>query len=162
MYALIMGESEVPVTPLICNAELSYLIQRNEIEDLHFCYFLSPSFSHVENVSCGDDIVGQSSLSDNVTHMMTSLLLKEPSSAMHSSNVNLSSYQTNVTSLVQKLLNDYKDVFSTDLPLGLPPDCTITHGINLMDSNKPVGRPPYRLSASEASEVAKQPLYLIQ
>ena len=162
VHVLIMGESEVPATPLICNAKLSYLIQRNEIEDLHFCYFMSPSFSHVENVSCDDDIVGQSSLSDNVTHMMTSLLLKEPSSAMHSSNVNLSSNQTNVTSLVQRLINDYKDVFPADLPPSLPPDRTITHGIDLMDGSKPVSRPPYRLSASEASEVEKQLADLIQ
>ena len=157
-----MGEIKVPATPLICNTELSYLIQRNEIEDLRFCYFMSPSFSHVENVSCDDDTVGQSSLSDNVTHIMTSLLLKEPSSAMHSSNVNLSSNQTNVTSLVQKLLNDYKDVFPADLPPGLPPDCTITHGIDLMYGSKPVSHPPYHLSASEASEVEKQLADLIQ
>ena len=162
VHVLIMGESEVPTTPLICNAKLSYLIQRNEIEDLHFCYFMYPSFLHVDNVSCDDDIVGQYSLSDNATHMMNSLLLKETSSTMHSSNVNLSSNQTNVTSLVQKLLNDYKDVFPADLPPGLPPDRTITHGIDLMDGSKPVSRPPYRLSASEASEVEKQLADLIQ
>ena len=81
---------------------------------------------------------------------------------MHSSNVKLSSNQTNVTSLVQKLLKDYEDVFSTDLPSSLPPDRTITHGINLMHGSKPVSRPPYRLSASEASEVEKQLADLIQ
>ena len=116
MHVLIMGESEVPATPLICNAKLSYLIHGNEIEDLHFCYYMSPSFSYDENVSCDDVSAVQSSLSENATHFLTSLLLKESSSAMHSSNVKLSSNQTNVTILVQKILRDYEDVFPTDLP----------------------------------------------
>ena len=43
-----------------------------------------------------------------------------------------------------------------DLPPGLPPERTITHGIDLNPGSKPVSRPSYRLSVSEASEVERQ------
>ena len=162
VHVLLMGESEVPASPLLCNAELSYLLNSKQIEGLHFCYFMSPSFLHVKS-ECGDnEIVSQSSLSTNVTHMLSSLTLKESSSAMHSLNGKHSSNQFNVDNVMQQLLKDYQDVFPDDLPPGLPPDRAITHGIDLLPGSKPVSRPAYRLSVNEASEVEKQIADLVQ
>ena len=54
---------------------------------------------------------------------------------------------------MHKLIKDYEDVFPSDLPAGLPPEYAVTRGIDLIPGSKPISKPPYRLSASEASEV---------
>ena len=57
---------------------------------------------------------------------------------------------------LQQLLKDYSDVFPPDLPVGLPPERQVQHGIDVVQGSKPVNKPPYRLSASDASEVERQ------
>ena len=47
---------------------------------------------------------------------------------------------------LQKLLEEYKDVFPEDLPTGLPPKHSVDHGIETMSSTKPISRSPYWLS----------------
>ena len=56
---------------------------------------------------------------------------------------------------LQQLLKDYSDVFPPDLIAGLPPERQMQHGIDVIQGNKPVNKQPYRLSASEASEVER-------
>ena len=48
--------------------------------------------------------------------------------------------------------------FPDDLPPGLPPERAITHDIDLVDGSRPISKPPYCLSAREASEVERQQL----
>ncbi|MCO5561094.1 hypothetical protein L7F22_014715 [Adiantum nelumboides] len=54
------------------------------------------------------------------------------------------------------LLTEYSDVFSSDLPRGLPPTSDVQHRIDVLSGTKPVSKSPYRLSASEAKEVESQ------
>ena len=63
-----------------------------------------------------------------MTHLNASLLLKESSSSKHNNNI---SFNNNDQAQLQSLLKDYKDVLPDDLPPGLPPERTITHGIDL-------------------------------
>lgn len=37
-HVLLIGEQDVPPSPLICNVELSYLEHSNQIEKVYFCY----------------------------------------------------------------------------------------------------------------------------
>ena len=46
------------------------------------------------------------------------------------------------------------DVFPNHLPLGLSLECSVTHGIDLIDKSDQLSKPPYHLSASEVIEVA--------
>ena len=57
---------------------------------------------------------------------------------------------------MQHLLHEYNDVFPHDLPNGLPPERAMRHNIDLLQGSKPISKPPYRLSASEASKVESQ------
>ena len=60
------------------------------------------------------------------------------------------------TASLERLLEEYQDVFPNDLPDGLPPSRDVDHPIDLVPSSKPISRPPYRLSHSEALEVERQ------
>ena len=42
IHVLLLGESNIPPTPLICNSELSYLKKADLIEEIFLCYYLSP------------------------------------------------------------------------------------------------------------------------
>jgi len=46
--------------------------------------------------------------------------------------------------MVRKLLEEYLDVFPSNLP-GLPPAKEIDHAIDLMSNAKPISRAPYQL-----------------
>ena len=94
---------------------------------------------------------------DNVCDDVSSFLtLKEPSPALDSNKDNSQTLQSNVNSLMQSLLKEYEDVFTTNLPIGLPPPPAITHGIDVVPGSKPISKLPYRMSTSKASEVKKQ------
>ena len=84
-----------------------------------------------------------------------SLSSKEPFSSLHASHDAFSFSTPHIQHEMHKLLKDYEDVFPTDLPTGLPPERAVTHGIDLILGSKPISKPPYRLSASEASEVER-------
>ena len=62
-HVLLIGERNVPPTPLICTVEISFLERSNQIEEVYFCYYVSQS------AQC--DVDDASSCN-------------EPSSAMHS------------------------------------------------------------------------------
>ncbi len=54
-----------------------------------------------------------------------------------------------------QLLDDYKDVFPSDLP-GLPPSRAVDHEINLLPGAAPTYRASYRMGFSELDELKKQ------
>ena len=58
--------------------------------------------------------------------------------------------------LIDKILNDFHDVFSSELPHGLPPKCNIDHCIDIVPGVAPISIPSYRLSRSKEDEVSKQ------
>ena len=58
--------------------------------------------------------------------------------------------------ILSSLLNEFRDVFPADLPDGLPPSREVDHPIEVIPGSKPVSKPAYRLSHSEAQEVERQ------
>ena len=145
VHVLLIGERDVPPSPLICTAEVQVLAKRNEIEEAYFCYVLSPFLSTSESTSFENDcVVDNMFMESNMVMTTPSLSSKESSSASHASRDPLSSH---IQHAMHKLLKDYDDVFPTDLPVGLPPERAVMHGIDLIPGSKPISKPPYRLSA---------------
>ena len=56
----------------------------------------------------------------------------------------------------QELLKEYQEVFAQDLCEGLLPQRFVQHGIDVVQVAKPISRPPYQLSVSEANEIERQ------
>jgi hypothetical protein len=57
---------------------------------------------------------------------------------------------------VFNLLQEYADVFPTDLPPGLPPLRGIEHQIDLIPSTSLPNRAPYRTNPDETKEIQRQ------
>ena len=87
--------------------------------------------------------------------VMSLLTLKEPLPTLHSKKGNFQVLQSNVDNIMQSLLKEYHDVFTSDLPIGLPPPRAIMHGIDVVIGSKPISKLPYRMSTSKASEVER-------
>ena len=58
--------------------------------------------------------------------------------------------------ILYSLMTKFRDVFPDDLPDGLPPSREVDHSIEVIPGSKPVTKPAYRLSHSEAQEVERQ------
>ena len=69
--------------------------------------------------------------------------------------LNIVKQPINATSL-QQLLQELKDVFPNELPKGVPPEQALPHRLDVALGIKPISKPSYRLSASEATEVERQ------
>jgi hypothetical protein len=54
------------------------------------------------------------------------------------------------------VMQDYRDVFPSELPPGLPPSRDVDHRIELLPGSTPPSRPTFRLSATELEELKKQ------
>ena len=63
---------------------------------------------------------------------------------------------------LQRLLDEFKDVFPSELPSGLPPDRGVDHSIRLEDGAVPPWRPLFRLSVKEREEVESQVRKLLE
>ena len=72
-------------------------------------------------------------------------------------------YHEEMPEEIKAVLQDYQDVFLSDLPLGVPP---VRKGhkfkIDLADDTPPVHRPIYKLSPLELDEAKKQIQYMIE
>ena len=183
-HVLLLGEKNVPASPLICTAELSTLSSNNEIEEVFLCYSLchllsNSSFDMSNDVSQRTSSTLQSSLFSST---MASQELHTKSESINATSKckstqeneqflqHLLTHTVNVKNFVattvksrqetllhlQDLLQEYKDVFPDDLPRGLPPERPVDHGIDVIPGTKPISKPPYRLSHSEAAEVERQ------
>jgi hypothetical protein len=63
---------------------------------------------------------------------------------------------TSLPSVVSRLLQGYKDVFSKETPTGLLPLCGIEHQIDLIPGAALPNRPPYRTNPEETKEIQRQ------
>jgi hypothetical protein len=50
---------------------------------------------------------------------------------------------------VKPILEDFPDIFPSELPPGLPPSCNIDHHIKLEPNSKPPWHPIYQISPLE-------------
>ena len=150
----LQGEHDVPTAPLICSLELQKAVYNNKVEKVFCCSLYLEDLFILQNVC--DALKSQERLE---------LSLFEQSAFSHASNVSqkvcltteLKSVKSvKYTASLERLLEEYQDVFPLDLPDGLPPSRDVDHPIDLLPGSKPVSRPPYRLSHSEALEVERQ------
>jgi RNase H-like domain found in reverse transcriptase/Reverse transcriptase (RNA-dependent DNA polymerase)/Integrase zinc binding domain/Chromo (CHRromatin Organisation MOdifier) domain len=58
--------------------------------------------------------------------------------------------------MLDRVLEDYDDVFPEDLPAGLPPRRAIDHRIDLLPGASPPSRPAYRTSPADSLELKRQ------
>ena len=63
--------------------------------------------------------------------------------------------------LVQLIIQEYGDVFPSDLPLGLPPIKGIEHQIDLLPGASLLNKPAYRCNPTETKELQRQVQELI-
>ena len=72
-------------------------------------------------------------------------------------------FHSDMPTCIREVLNEFKDVFPTDLPPGLPP---VWKGhefrIDLEDTTAPVHKPIYKLSPLELEETRKQIDYMLE
>ena len=59
-------------------------------------------------------------------------------------------------SCVKSLLDEYKDVFPSDLPRSLPPVREVDHKIEIIPGSSPPSKPTFRMSPKELDELKKQ------
>jgi hypothetical protein len=65
-------------------------------------------------------------------------------------------------SVVFNVLQEYKDVFSDEVPLGLPPKRGIKHQIDLVPGASLPNRAAYRTNSEETKEIKQQVEKLIK
>ena len=72
-------------------------------------------------------------------------------------------YHKDMPEEIKAVLQEYKDIFPTDLPPGLPP-VRMGHEfkIELEDDTPPIHRPIYKLSPLELEEAKKQIQYMLE
>ena len=104
-HVLLIGERDVPPSPLICTVEFSFLERSNQIEEVYFCYCVS------QNAQCDVDNASSSHKSSSTMHSFSL-----PPSQLSLNNVK---QPVNATCL-QQLLQEFKDVFPNELLEGLP------------------------------------------
>ena len=156
-HVLLIGEREVPASPLVCSAELQSLLTNNEIEEIFSCYCL-PTVSHVLQCCINNNSIEDCNCKKECNAaqpMLSNITLQSPTLASDSHN------NVHEDALAQ-LRTEFSDVFPTELPKGLPPDRGITHGIDLVTGAKPLSKPAYRLSVNKAREVERQLAELVQ
>lgn len=61
-----------------------------------------------------------------------------------------------VPSLIQRVLNEFKDVMPPELPNKLIPRCEVDHEIELEQGPKPLALAPYRMASLELEELQRQ------
>ncbi|KAL0379340.1 UNVERIFIED_CONTAM: Retrovirus-related Pol polyprotein from transposon [Sesamum radiatum] len=61
-----------------------------------------------------------------------------------------------IPGVIKKLLKEFEDVMSDDLPRKLPPKRAVDHEIELVPDTKPPARAPYRMTQPELVELRKQ------
>ena len=61
VHVLLIGERDIPPSPLICTTELQYLSKNNLIEKMFFCYNLSPLslFSRLSFLNAAQNSIGK-------------------------------------------------------------------------------------------------------
>ena len=57
---------------------------------------------------------------------------------------------------LEKLIQEYCDLFPEKLPKGIPPTREVQHRIDVEPGSKPPYRPPYRLGPAEQDELEEQ------
>ena len=61
-----------------------------------------------------------------------------------------------VPDVLARLLEEFADVLSLELPKTLPPRRAVDHRIELVPRSKPPSKAPYRMSPMELAEMRKQ------
>ena len=68
----------------------------------------------------------------------------------------LNEFFSNMSNKEKKLVQEFSDVFPTELPNELPPERSVDHSIDLFPGSEPPFKATYRLSYPEMDELKKQ------
>jgi hypothetical protein len=63
---------------------------------------------------------------------------------------------SSVPTKIECMLEDFKEIVAKELPIGLPPLCSISHQIDLIPRSNLPNKLPYRMTPSESEEVNRQ------
>ena len=137
VHVLLLGESNIPPAPLICNSELSYLKKVDLIEEIFLCYCMSLEIE--QDTKSVHEQCAFNSFSVEQSVVANDLLS--------------SSSKGEFRTFTQGVWRCISFGFTATR---LPPTCNVQHGIDVMEGKKPVSKPPYRMSASESQEVERQ------
>ena len=100
-------------------------------------------------------LVSSKSLSEYSSSLIYSCVI-DPAVQFYYFNIDATQLPHFEQRLLDSILEDFQDVFPTELPLTLPPKRNVDHQIELIPGAAPVSIPPYRLSRLEEDEIAKQ------
>ena len=161
----LQGESHVPMTPLISSVELRRAAAADDIEQV---YIVTPLHSFLS----ADESLNKSSDLSNVSVVETDKGFENKQkqslggnpyfdkpilSVCENKKTKAETEKTRkYAKILFSLINEFRDVFPDDLPDGLPPSREVDHPIEVVPGSKPVSKPAYRLSHSEAQEVERQ------
>ena len=81
---------------------------------------------------------------------------KQPLYLLMPNNIYLSSVQAYLSLGMEQLLKKYDDVFSKDIPHGLPPKMGTEYNIDLIQGASLPNRLTYRSNTEETKEIQKQ------
>ena len=89
-HILLIGEPEVPASPLVCSAKLQSLLLNNEIEEFFLCYSL-PTVSHVSQCCLNNNSINDCNCDNecNATQPMLSSLTLQSQTSVSSSYHNI-------------------------------------------------------------------------
>ena len=150
----LQGEHDVPTASLICSLDLQKAFYNDEVDKV-FCCSLYLEDLFVSHAVCGD-LKSQESLESSLFNQS---IFSHASSISQKVCLNTEfkySKSVKYTASLERLLEEYQDVFPADLSDGLLPSRDVDHPIDLLPGSKPVSRPPCRLSHFEALEVERQ------
>ena len=124
---------------LLSHVELDRAIRRKQIDSVQAVWMREIATESTERVA----VLNQSTSSTSIP-----INAEEPN--------NKEKEPAEWTEARRQLLHEYRDVFPTDLPSGLPPTRSVDHRIELKPGSAPTNRPTYRMSPTELDEVKKQ------
>jgi len=84
------------------------------------------------------------------------VVIKQPLYFLMPNNICLSSTQVSLSLAMEQILKEYEDVFSKDIPHGLPPKRGIEHNMDLILGSNFPNRLAYRSNLEETKEIQKQ------
>ena len=106
------------------------------------------------NDCCGELISKNDSQEDEITIALIRSTSQEDSELEKCASEMQSVYV--IDDFEKQVVEEFKDVFPDQLPVGLPPEREVDHKIELLPDAKPFSRPPTRMSVKELQELKNQ------
>lgn len=120
----------------------------------------------VKDDSCAPKLISAKQMETTLKHhdfnqvYLLQMVPSEPEQNQLNGLVQLNSVMNGVDPIknpgLNKLLQEFQDIFPTELPSGLPPERDVKHNIQLISDHTPPCKPPYRMAPAELEELRIQ------